>query len=452
MSTINIREFLDKNKTSSYQMMVIVLMFITVVMDGIDVSIMGFLTPELKRHWNISNIEMAPVLGSALFGLAIGAMFAGPIADKIGRKLVLVFCVFTFGLFTLLGATSETTTSLIVYRFIAGLAMGGVMPQAATLISEYSPSRSRSLFVTIVFAGFTVGAASGGFIASWMIPHYGWQSVLVLCGILPVLLSVVLLIKLPESISFMIFKKYPNEKIAAMINRIKPNSADANTTFVLPATTVQDDNPIAIVLSPRYLLGSICLWMAYFFGLFLVYLLGSWLPTIIEDAGFSLSDAAIIGAVFQLGGPLGSVCMGWLMDRYNPNKVLAITYALGAVFMVTMSYVSIYYALLLLTAFFVGFCFNGGNTGMNALSSLFFPVSARATGNSWMHGIGRIGAIISAYAGAFMLDAGWGLVQVLLSLIIPAMLISVLIMVKYYGYKQPKKIEVAPVAPLLEQA
>lgn len=185
MSTINIREFLDNNKTSSYQYMIIGLMFLTIIMDGIDVAIMGFLAPELKRQWGISNIEMAPVLGSALFGLAIGAMIAGPVADKIGRKITLIFCVFTFGLFTLLGATSHTTTSLIICRFIAGLAMGGVMPQAATLISKYSPAKHRSLFVTIVLAGFTVGAAAGGFIASWLIPHYGWQSVLIVCGSLP---------------------------------------------------------------------------------------------------------------------------------------------------------------------------------------------------------------------------------------------------------------------------
>lgn len=450
MSTMNIREFLDKNKTSPYQFMIIGLMFLTVIMDGIDVAIMGFLTPELKRQWGISNLEMAPVLGSALFGLAIGAMIAGPVADKIGRKLVLVCCVFTFGFFTLIGATSETTTSLIIYRFIAGLAMGGVMPQAATLITEYSPARSKSLFITIVFAGFTVGAASGGFIASWMITHYGWQSVLLVCGGMPVVFSFVLAFLLPESMIFMVFKKKPKHKIITILNRIKPCAANNDTIFELSKNVVQDSNPIAVVLSKQYVVGSFCLWLAYFAALFLVYLLGSWLPTIIEEAGFSLQQAAIIGAVFQLGGPLGSVCMGWFMDRYNPNIVLAVTYSIGAFFLILMSYLSIYYALLLVTVFLVGFCFNGGNTGMNALSSIFFPVSARATGNSWMHGIGRVGAILSAYAGALMLDAGWGLNQVLLFLLIPAIMMVVLIMVKKIWYQQPKKTEVPALIGVLE--
>ncbi|UYZ83942.1 aromatic acid/H+ symport family MFS transporter [Entomomonas sp. E2T0] len=452
MSTINIREFLDNNKTSSYQFMIISLMFLTVIMDGIDVAIMGFLAPELKRQWAISNIEIAPVLGSALFGLAIGAMIAGPIADKFGRKLILVSCVFTFGLFTLLGATSHTTTSLIIYRFIAGVAMGGVMPQAATLISEYSPAKHRSLFVTIVFAGFTVGAASGGFIASWLIPHYGWRSVLVVCGIMPMMLSVLLLIKLPESISFMVLKNYSKDKVIQIVNRIKSNTANESTTFILPQIQVVEANPIKTVLNQHYIVGSICLWLAYFFALFLVYLLGSWLPTIIEEAGFSLSQAAIIAAIFQLGGPLGSVTMGWLMDRYSPHKVLACTYTIGAAIMALMSYASVHFALLSFIAFFVGFCFNGANTGMNALSSLFFPTSARATGNSWMHGIGRVGAILSAYAGAFMLDAGWGLSQVLLSLIIPAVLISCLIMLKKYWYQHALSIEAAQCSASLEQA
>lgn len=450
MSTMNIREFLDKNKTSPYQYMIIGLMFLTVIMDGIDVAIMGFLLPELKRQWGVGNLEMAPVLSSALFGLAIGAMIAGPIADKVGRKLVLVCCVFTFGLFTLMGATSETTTSLIVYRFIAGLAMGGVMPQAATLITEYSPARAKSLFVTIVFAGFTVGAASGGFIASWMIGHYGWQSVLLVCGGMPVVFSFVLAFLLPESMIFMVFKKKPKDKIIAILNRIKPNVANHDTVFELSKNVVQENSSIKVVLSKQYLVGSLCLWFTYFAGLFVVYLLGSWLPTITESAGFSLQQAAIIGAVFQLGGPLGSVCLGWFMDRYNPNLVLVVSYAIGSFFLILMSYLSIYYALLLMTVFFVGFCFNGANTGMNALSSIFFPVSARATGNSWMHGIGRVGAIVSAYAGAFMLDGGWGLNQVLLFLLIPAMMMIILIMIKKVWYQEPKKTEMNALIDVLE--
>lgn len=438
MSGLNIRTFLDQNTTSKYQYGVIALMFLTVLMDGMDIAIMGFIAPELKRQWGISNLQLAPVLGAALFGLAIGAMLAGPIADKVGRKKVLVMCVFIFGLFTLLGATANNTSYLIVYRFIAGIAMGGVMPQAATLVTEFSPTRYRALFVTIVFAGFTVGAAAGGFIASWLIPRYGWEAVLVFCGGTPVLFSFVLLFKLPESISFMVLKQYPQEQIMTIVNKIKPQATSITTQFVLPQMQVIEHNPIKIVLSRQLLVGSLCLWLGYFFALFLVYLLGSWLPLIVAEAGFSLSEAAVIAAMFQLGGPVGSITMGWLMDRFDADRTLIITYIIGALIMALMSSVAGSFVLLSTVSFLVGFCLNGANTGMNALSSMFFPISARATGNSWMHGIGRIGAILSAYAGAIMLDLEWSLAQVLLALTIPAVLISGCLLIKkcWYGHAE----------------
>lgn len=436
MKDLNIREFLDNNRTSKFQYGVIILMFLTVVMDGVDIAIMGFIAPALKVEWGITNLELAPVLGAALLGLAIGAMVAGPIADKIGRKKVLVVCVFIFGFFTLIGALSESTRSLIIFRFIAGLAMGGVMPQAATLITEYSPKKNQALFVTIVFAGFTVGAAGGGFIASWMIPIYGWEAVLILCGGLPVMMSFVLILLLPESISFMVLNQYPHQKIMKIVNKIKNNAADSSTSFFMPQAKAIVGKPIKTVLNSYFIVGSCCLWIAYFFGLFLVYLLGSWLPLLINESGFNLSQAAIIAALFQLGGPLGSVTSGWLMDRFNPDKTLASMFAIGALIMVGMSYVTGSFVLLCLIAFFIGFCFNGGNTGMNALSSMFFPTSARATGNSWMHGIGRVGAIISAYAGAIMLDLGWTLSQVFMALTIPALMVSVCILLKLYFYRE----------------
>ena len=174
--------------------------------------------------------------------------------------------------------------------------------------------------------------------------------------------------------------------------------------------------------------------MAYFFGLFLVYLVGSWLPLMIRESGFTLTQAAVIAAMFQLGGPLGAISMGWLMGRYNPDFTLITTYLIGTVFLVVITYVAGYYGLFIGVAFIVGYCFNGANAALNALSSTFFPISARATGNSWMHGIGRIGAIISAYAGAWMLNLNWGIVQVFWALTIPAILIVLCLVLKVIYY------------------
>ena len=223
--TIHIREFLDNRKVSFYQILIVSLLFFTIIMDGADVVIMGYIAPSLRDEWGISNQDMAPVLSAALAGLAIGAMFAGPLADKFGRKTVLVISVFVFGLFTVLAGFSTSTAHLVSLRFIAGLAMGGVMPQAATLVTEYSSKKTRALLLTIVFSGFTVGAAGAGFLSSWMLPKFGWQAVLFVCGGLPLIYAFVLFFILPESASFMILKSKPQEKIANIVNKIAPGSA-----------------------------------------------------------------------------------------------------------------------------------------------------------------------------------------------------------------------------------
>ncbi|WP_274585575.1 aromatic acid/H+ symport family MFS transporter [Neisseria leonii] len=435
---INVRALLDSCGISLYQKLVIFLCFLIVVMDGFDVVIMGFVAPSLREAWQLSNNELAPVISAALFGLTFGALTAGPLGDRFGRRKVLIASVFTFGLFTLLAAFSTEIWHLIAKRFIAGFAMGGIMPMAATLAKEYSPQRHSALLVTVVFAGFTVGAAGGGFLAAWMIPKWGWESVFVFGGVLPMLLSVFMLFKLPESLAFMVYRGDRRETVRAIVERCAPGSTTAHSTFSIPSAPAASGgrNPVKTVLNPHYRSGTLLLWFIYFSHLFLVYLLGSWMPTMLRESAMSLEQASIISAMFQLGGPLGSVLLGWLMDRFEPHRILSLSYLSGAAVLVLMSSLGTDYLLLCLTAFYIGAAFNGGGTGMNALSSNFFPLSARATGNGWMHGIGRTGAIISAFAGAWMLNAGWNFPTVALALTVPAMLIAAALNIKYILYRK----------------
>lgn len=433
---INVRELLDNSKTSLFQKFIVLLSFLIVVMDGFDVVIMGFVGPALKESWQWTNEDLAPVLSAALFGLTFGALIAGPLGDKFGRRKVLCSCVMLFGLFTLLVITATDKWHFIVYRFIAGLAMGGIMPMAATLVKEFSPIQKSSFFLTIVFAGFTVGAAGGGFLAKWLVPAYGWHSVFILGGVLPILLSIVMFFTLPESLAFLVLKNQSQDKIREIVERCVPGSTQPDSQFIvpLPKTVTNHSSPIQIILNQHYKIGSMTLWLGYFLHLFLVYLLGSWMPTMINESGMSFEQAAIVAATFQLGGPLGSVLQGWLMDKWKQDLVVMSAYAIGALFLLAMSYSSSHYWLLCATAFIVGASLNGGGTAFNALSSDFFPLPARATGNSWMHGIGRVGAILSAFAGAWMLNAGWGFSQVALALTIPAGLIIVLLTIKVRHY------------------
>ena len=418
---LDVRELINTNPLSRYQKLVIFLGFCVIALDGFDIAIMGFIAPTLKQEWGVSNHELGFVISTALIGLALGALFSGPLADWLGRKKIIINSVFFFGFWTIATAFSQNIEQMIFFRFMTGLGLGAAMPNMSTLVSEYAPERQRSFIITVIFCGFTFGAAIGGFAASWLIPQFGWHSLMALGGILPLLFAPLLIWKLPESARFLVIKQAPAARIHAILQRFYPGQVSENVSFILPQQPI-NSSAMRIVLSRDYLFGSLMLWLIYFMGLFLVYILGSWLPTLVKEIGLTVSQAAVMTALYQAGGTVGSLFAGWLMDKINPHRALGIIYTVGGLFTMAIGYAGVNFPLLCSLAFISGACLNGANTGMNALSARFYPTQARATGSSWMHGVGRIGAILSAFAGAEMLAIGLDFRSVFLILGIPAAL------------------------------
>jgi len=438
VEAVDVRRLINQGSLSGGQIRLIVLCFIVVALDGMDIAIMGFIAPSLKTAWNVTNSQLGVVISAALIGLALGAMVAGPLADRFGRRLMIIFSVLFFGLWTLATAFSHSIEQMVLFRFLTGLGLGAAMPNVSTLVAEYAPERRRSFIITVVFCGFTFGAASGGFAASWLLPRYNWHSVLLLGGILPLLVLPVLVKQLPESVRFLISRGAPAERIRTILERIIPGSTHSHSQFhASEADAAQPEkNAIATVISPRYRTGSLMLWGGYFMGLFLVYLIGSWLPSLVSKQGMTVTQAAIITAMYQAGGTLGSLFAGWLMDRFNANLALAVIYFCGGIAIVALGFSPAQVTIMSSIAFFSGFCFNGANTGMNALSASYYPTHARATGSSWMHGVGRLGAILSAFVGAEMLTLGWSFNLIFLLLAIPAVLTTIMLVIKNrYGFK-----------------
>ena len=433
---LDVRELINTNPLSRYQKLVIFLGFCVIALDGFDIAIMGFIAPTLKQEWGVSNHELGFVISTALIGLALGALFSGPLADWLGRKKIIINSVFFFGFWTIATAFSQNIEQMIFFRFMTGLGLGAAMPNMSTLVSEYAPERQRSFIITVIFCGFTFGAAIGGFTASWLIPQFGWHSLMALGGVLPLLFAPVLIWKLPESARFLVIKQAPAARIHAILQRFFPGQVSENASFILPQQPIKS-SAMRIVLSREYLFGSLMLWMVYFMGLFLVYILGSWLPTLVKEIGLTVSQAAIMTAIYQAGGTIGSLFAGWLMDRIEPHRALGIIFAVGGLFTMAIGYAGVNFPLLCLLAFVSGACLNGANTGMNALSARFYPTQARATGSSWMHGVGRIGAILSAFAGAEMLALGLDFKSVFLILSIPAALTVIGLAAKDYWAASP---------------
>ncbi|MGL4718961.1 MAG: MFS transporter, partial [Kluyvera intermedia] len=383
----------------------------------------------------VQKSDLGPVMSAALVGLAFGALTAGPMADRIGRKKVLVLSILVFGGFSLITAFATSLTQLTILRFLTGLGLGAAMPNAATLMSEYAPERRRALLVNLMFVGFPIGSSMGGFISAWMIPHYGWQSVLVLGGVMPLVLAVALIFLLPESARYLAAKNKSQREIASVLRRIAP--LPDNTQFVLQETgQIKDKSALGVIFSPRYLVGTIMLCLTYFMGLLIFYLLTSWLPLLIRETGASLSQASVITALFPLGGGIGVLVLGALMDKINPNKVVAVGYLLTGVFVCLVGFATDNLVLMGVMVFIAGTIMNGAQSSMPALAAGFYPTQGRATGVAWMLGLGRFGGILGAFSGAFLMQAELSFKTIFALLAIPAVLSAIALMVKYAASKR----------------
>jgi AAHS family 4-hydroxybenzoate transporter-like MFS transporter len=380
----------NQQAIGAFQVLVAVICFLIVAIDGFDTATIGFLAPAIRAEWNLTPLQLAPVFGAGLFGLMIGAFVFGPLADRFGRKTVLLFCVSFFGLACLASATADSLWVLVVLRFLTGLGIGGAMPNAVTLTSEYCSERHRLFIVTTMFCGFTVGSALGGLASAQLVGSYGWRSVLVLGGVAPLVLLPLMAWRLPESVRFLTHKP---ERL-----------------------------PLRNLFRPNLIRGTLMLWVTFFMSLLIIYLLSSWLPTLLGNTGVSLKTASLVTMMFQVGGTTGAILLGWLMDRLNPHWVLAGSYAAAGLFIAAMGSLTGSPGLVALAVFGAGLCISGSQTGANALAASFYPTDCRATGVSWANGVGRGGSVIGSTFGGAILATGLPLSIVFIAIAIPALI------------------------------
>ena len=441
--TVDIKSFIDGRPISAYQWLLVALCFLVIAADGMDVAIMGFVTPSILQEWDISRTAFGIVISAAPFGLVIGALVAGPSSDRFGRKPVLVTSVLVFGVLTLLAAYASTPTEMAILRLLAGTGMGAAMPNATTLLSEYAPQRRRSLMITVMFTGFNLGSAGIGFAAGYLIPLHGWRSVLVLGGVVPLLLVPLLLLFLPESARLLALRGAASARIGAVLGRVTRHRFSGSETFVSNEPPLSTRKPIGVLFSRGYGVTTVSLWVTYFMGLLVIYLLTGWLPTIMRDAGLPITTAANVTALFQIGGTVGAVVVGWAMDKARPALVIGAAYLGGSLFILALSQLGVLSAGLAALVFSAGFCMSGGQTGLNAYAPGCYPTVARATGVSWMLGMGRFGSIFGSAVGGALLGAGWGFNAIFAALAVPAVCAAIAIAATQLGRASTAKIEVA---------
>ncbi|HSK39465.1 MAG TPA: aromatic acid/H+ symport family MFS transporter [Arenibaculum sp.] len=435
---------MNSQKLSPYQIRIIALCFVIVAIDGFDTAAIGFIAPALRAEWGVSAAQLAPLFGAGLFGLMVGAFIFGPLADKIGRKYSLMLTVLFFGSASLASAWSTSITELTFLRFLTGMGLGGAMPNAITLTSEFCPEKRRSFLTVLMFCGFTLGSAFGGVAAAQLVAGYGWASVLMLGGILPLALLPVLWFGLPESVRFLVLRNAPRERIAWVLRRIAPDAdlGDAHFTGVAKPT----GSPVGQLFQPGLVSGTLRLWLTFFMSLLVFYLLSSWLPTVIGSAGMTLQDAALLAMMLQIGGTVGALLIGALMDRADPHHVLGTSYVLAAVFIALIGSTTGSPWLLAASVFGAGFCLAGSQVGVNALAAGYYPTASRATGVAWANAVGRSGSVLGSVFGGAVLASGLGLPVAFAIVGIPVVVAGMSMLVK--GRLAPQPVHHATVPPV----
>jgi AAHS family 4-hydroxybenzoate transporter-like MFS transporter len=416
---IDVQHFIDTHRFSPSQALTLLVCFLVVAADGFDTAAIGFIAPAVRAEWSLTAASLAPVFGAGLAGLMAGALLFGPLADRYGRKRVLMACVAFFGLASLASALAGSLSALVALRFLTGLGLGGAMPNAVTLSSEYAPQRLRSVLVTTMFCGFTLGSALGGVAAAQLVAGLGWRAVLVVGGLLPLALLPVIAAALPESARYLVARGVGLGQVRRVLGRIAPRE-DLSTATLVITDAAPAGFPVVRLFGAGLRRGTLLLWLAFFMSLLVIYLLSSWLPTLIHATGLSLADAALITATFQVGGTVGAIALGRLMDRGRPQRVLGIAYLVGGAFTALIGGSAGHLPTMVLAVFGAGFCVSGAQVGANALAAAFYPTAVRATGVSWACGIGRIGSVLGSMGGGAMLALGWGMPLVFAVVGLPA--------------------------------
>jgi AAHS family 4-hydroxybenzoate transporter-like MFS transporter len=422
---INLSEIVDNSRIGSLQVATFALCLLCLIMDGFDVQALGYVAPAIIQDWKIPNAALGPVFGAGNFGVLIGALVFSMLADKVGRRPVLIGATLFFSVMTLLTARATSVGELLMLRFIAGIGLGCIIPNATALVGEYSPRRKRVTLMMSITVGFTAGAALGGFVAAWLIPTFGWRSVFYFGGAVPLIIAAMMMFWLPESLQFMVLRGTRPDRVRRWLKRIDPAApVDSATQYVVPEEN-RDGVPAIHLFRERRTPATLLLWIVNFMNLLNLYSLASWLPTVVRDAGHSTSTAVLVGTILQVGGTIGTFGLAWLIARHGFIRVLATSFAVASASVAMIGQPAVSLPLLFLIVFIAGWCVVGAQPGINALAATYYPTYLRSTGVGWGLGIGRMGAIVGPVLGGEFMRRQWSTEDIFFAAAVPALVSTV---------------------------
>lgn len=418
---VNVSEVVDNSKLGAFQIGLCVLCALCLIMDGFDVQSMGYVAPAIVQDWHIPASVLGPVFGAAPFGVLVGSLLFSLLADKIGRRPVLIGLTLFFSIATLLTARASTVNELIAIRFIAGMGLGGIQPNGMALMGEYSPRKIRITMMMIVSNGFTAGAAVGGFISAWLIPAFGWRAVFYFGGLVPLAIAVLMLFQLPESLQFMVLKGRSRDRIGKWLKRVDSSVEIGCATEYVVREEEREGVLFVHLFQSGRAAATALLWVINFMNLLNLFFLSSWLPTVVRTAGYPTRIAVLVGTALQVGGTIGTFGLAWMIERWGFIRVLGASFVLACLTIAMIGQPVLPLGLLFVVVFIAGWCIVGSQPGVNALAATYYPTYLRSTGIGWGLGIGRMGAIVGPVVAGQLIGLQWTSQELFYAAAVPAL-------------------------------
>ena len=405
---------------SVFQIQTVFICTLINMLDGFDVLVMSFAAASVSSEWTLTPYQLGILLSAGLFGMAIGSISLGALADRLGRKRLVNIClvIVTAGMFA--SAYSENQEQLLAFRFVTGIGIGGMLATLTTLVSEYSNESSRGLCIGFLQSGYPLGALLGGIVSVYLIDSFGWRSLFIFGGSLSLIMLPFVFWKLPESLDFLLLRG--NQADKSKIQQILTKLQIETSEFLHTTEESEKKADWSSLFSSDSRANTLYLWTCYFLLMFSFYFVVSWTPKLLVDAGLTTGQGISAGVYLQAGGLVGAISLGLLGYKFKVPILTSVFFCCGVAAMLFYGLVELSLVSLMLVAAIMGFFLIGAMIGLYTIAPSVYPANVRVSGVGLAIGIGRLGAIVAPLAGGFILNSGYSIDEIFVIFSIPLIL------------------------------